>query len=86
MAKWMMGVKVIGPQERDPSLQGLVQRVHELARSAGLSAMPEVGVYDAPEVNAFATGPTKARSLVAVSSKASRRNRFRSAIAETRFT
>jgi heat shock protein HtpX len=29
--------------------------------------MPEVGVYDSPEVNAFATGPSKSRSLVAVS-------------------
>ena len=29
--------------------------------------MPEVGVYDSPEVNAFATGPSKRRSLVAVS-------------------
>ena len=30
--------------------------------------MPEVGVYNSPEVNAFATGPSKSRSLVAVSS------------------
>lgn len=30
--------------------------------------MPEVGIYDSPEVNAFATGPSKNRSLVAVSS------------------
>jgi heat shock protein HtpX len=30
--------------------------------------MPEVGIYDSPEVNAFATGPSKSRSLVAVSS------------------
>jgi heat shock protein HtpX len=30
--------------------------------------MPEVGWYDSPEVNAFATGPTKSRALVAVSS------------------
>jgi heat shock protein HtpX len=29
--------------------------------------MPQVGVYDSPDVNAFATGPTKKRSLVAVS-------------------
>ncbi|NDD91784.1 protease HtpX, partial [bacterium] len=40
---------------------------HELARAAGLPAMPEVGIYDSPEVNAFATGPSKSRSLVAVS-------------------
>ena len=29
--------------------------------------MPQVGIYESPEVNAFATGPTKSRSLVAVS-------------------
>src|SRR5690625_7776111 len=29
--------------------------------------MPEVGIYDSPEVNAFATGPSKKRPLVAVS-------------------
>ncbi|MDR3606409.1 MAG: protease HtpX [Oligoflexia bacterium] len=68
MAKWMMGVRVIDPNTRDPDLQQLLQMVHNLARGAGLSAMPEVGIYDSPEVNAFATGPTKSRSLVAVSS------------------
>ncbi len=67
MAKQMMGVRVIDPDTRDNQLQSLVQRVHRLCQSAGLSVMPEVGVYDSPEVNAFATGPTKNRSLVAVS-------------------
>ncbi len=68
MAKWMMGVQVISPDTHDPALQGLVQEVYALARGARLSVMPEVGIYDSPEVNAFATGPTKNRSLVAVSS------------------
>jgi heat shock protein HtpX len=68
MAKWMMRVQVIGDQVYDPRLVELKQTVHELARQAGLKVMPEVGVYDSPELNAFATGPTKARSLVAVSS------------------
>jgi heat shock protein HtpX len=67
MAKWMMGVQVIDPQTRDPELQDLVQTVYALAKGAGLPAMPEVGIYDSPEVNAFATGPTRSRSLVAVS-------------------
>lgn len=66
MAKWSAGVTVIDP--RNPGeFAWLVQSVHDLARHAKLPAMPEVGVYDSPEVNAFATGPTKARSLVAVS-------------------
>lgn len=67
MAKWMMGVKVIDPNTRDSDLQQLVQMVHNLARSAHLPSMPEVGIYESPELNAFATGPTKSRALVAVS-------------------
>jgi heat shock protein HtpX len=67
MAKWLMGVQVIDPHTNDPDLRQLVMTVHELAQRAGLPAMPEVGVYESPEVNAFATGPTKSRALVAVS-------------------
>lgn len=66
MAKWMMGVQLIGPNAG--GTEGwLVQTTHQLARSANLPAMPEVGIFDSPEPNAFATGPTKSRSLVAVS-------------------
>jgi heat shock protein HtpX len=66
MAKWSMGVRVIDP--RDPGeFRELVATVHALAQKARLPAMPEVGVYDSPDVNAFATGPTKSRALVAVS-------------------
>ena len=68
LAKWAMGVQVIDPNTNNPQLRELVQTVHGLSRRAGLSTMPEVGIYDSPEVNAFATGPTKSRSLVAVSS------------------
>jgi len=67
MAKFSMGVKVIDPSTPDQTLQRLVQMVHRMARQAGLTVMPEVGIYDSPEVNAFATGPTKSRALVAVS-------------------
>jgi len=67
MAKRMMGVQVIDPQTRDPQMRSYVDMVHGLARRAGLRTMPEVGIYQNPEVNAFATGPSKARSLVAVS-------------------
>ena len=66
MAKWMMGVQVIPPNTSDPTLRGLVDTVHGLARAANLP-LPEVGIYDSPEVNAFATGPTRSRALVAVS-------------------
>jgi heat shock protein HtpX len=67
MAKMMMGVKVIDPNSAG-EFGSLVQTVHKLARQANLPKMPEVGVYMSPEVNAFATGPTKSRALVAVSS------------------
>jgi heat shock protein HtpX len=67
MAKWMMGVQVIPPNTNDPVLRQLVETVHGLARGAGLPALPEVGIYDSDEVNAFATGPTRSRALVAVS-------------------
>jgi len=67
MAKHMMGVKVIPPEVTDPQLQELVQMVHALARQAGLPKLPEVGIYQSPEINAFATGPTRSRALVAVS-------------------
>ncbi len=68
MAKWMMGVRIIDPNTNDPQLRWLVDTVYRLARQAGISKMPEVGIYFSPEVNAFATGPTRNRSLVAVSS------------------
>lgn len=67
MAKWMMGVKVIDPETKDAELRSLVQKVHGFARVAGIQKMPEVGYYEANDLNAFATGPTKNRSLVAVS-------------------
>jgi len=69
MAKMMMGVKVIDPNNPGSSdARDLLSKVHRLARSAGMTTMPEVGVFQSSEVNAFATGPTKSRALVAVSS------------------
>ncbi|TMW72895.1 protease HtpX [Alteribacter natronophilus] len=69
MAKTMMKVKVIDPGGPMSSQERMVvEKVHRLSRAAGLMHMPEVGIYNSPEVNAFATGPSKKRSLVAVSS------------------
>jgi heat shock protein HtpX len=67
MAKWMMGVQVIDPQTASGAEMELVRTIHHLAERAGLPKMPEVGIYQSPELNAFATGPTKSRALVAVS-------------------
>lgn len=69
MAKFAMGVRVLDPNNPgSPEGRWLVETTHALSRQAGLKAMPEVGVYDSPEVNAFATGPSQSKSLVAVSS------------------
>lgn len=67
MAKWMMGVKIIDPKTNDHQLRNLVHKVHGFARKAGITKMPEVGYYEANDLNAFATGPSRNRSLVAVS-------------------
>ncbi|APH05568.1 protease HtpX [Bacillus weihaiensis] len=68
MAKMMMKVKVLDPSSSLSAYEReLVDRVHRLSRAAGLSKMPQVGIYQSSEVNAFATGPSKRRSLVAVS-------------------
>jgi heat shock protein HtpX len=69
MSKWVAkrftGARVI-EQPRDATEQWLVETVRRQARQAGIG-MPEVAVYDAPEINAFATGMSKNNALVAVS-------------------
>ena len=67
MAKMAMGVQLVNGRSGQPELDWLYRTVEQLAQKAGLQT-PEVGVYDSGEVNAFATGPSKKRSLVAVSS------------------
>jgi heat shock protein HtpX len=65
VAKRMMGVRVIdAPANADEAW--LLATVQRQAEQAGLK-MPEVGIFDAPELNAFATGPSRNNSLVAVS-------------------
>jgi len=66
IAKRATGVHLIDGRTGDPQLDWLYQTVERLTRQANLP-MPEVGVYESGEVNAFATGPSKSRSLVAVS-------------------
>jgi heat shock protein HtpX len=66
IAKRAMGVKLIDGHTGNPDLDWLHNTIGNLSRQANLP-MPEVGVYDSPEVNAFATGPSRKKSLVAVS-------------------
>ncbi len=65
MAKRSVGAQVIeNPQ--DPTERWLVDTVRRQAQAAGIG-MPEVAIYDAPDVNAFATGWNRNSALVAVS-------------------
>jgi len=65
MAKWSTGAQVI-EQPRNAAEQWLVETVQRQARNAGIG-MPEVAVYDSPDINAFATGARRDSALVAVS-------------------
>jgi heat shock protein HtpX len=66
MAKKSMGVRVIETPSNSTEFW-LVDTVKKYAADAGVG-MPEVGIFDSPEVNAFATGMSKNNALVAVSS------------------
>ncbi len=65
MAKRTTGMQLIENPKTELE-QWLVSTVRRQADKAGIK-MPEVGIYDAPEINAFATGPSRNNSLVAVS-------------------
>jgi len=65
MAKRMMGVKVIAEPRNEPETW-LVETVRRQAEAAGIG-MPEVGTFDSPTPNAFATGARRDQALVAVS-------------------
>jgi len=65
MAKHGMGVHVID-QPTNPTERWLIDVVARQAQKAGIG-MPEVGIFNTPEPNAFATGASKNNALVAVS-------------------
>jgi heat shock protein HtpX len=68
MAKHMMGVQVIDPENIGNNQERwLLQTVHRLAEKAGITTMPEVGIFENAAPNAFATGPSRNSALVAVS-------------------
>jgi heat shock protein HtpX len=65
-AKMFMGVRVIDPQSADANGRWLLSVIEQHARNVGVG-MPEVGIFDSPEPNAFATGMSRNSALVAVS-------------------
>ena len=66
LAKRSMGVKII-EQPANQAEQWLLGTVKRQAEQAGIG-MPEVGIFDSPQPNAFATGMSRNNALVAVSS------------------
>lgn len=67
MAKWLMRVQIIDPNTDNQQLANLYHITEKLARQAGLKAVPEVGIFSSNAPNAFATGPSQRKSLVAIS-------------------
>jgi heat shock protein HtpX len=67
VAKHSMGVQVIDPQTTDPTGRWLLGVVEHHARTVGVG-MPEVGIFQQTDPNAFATGMSRNSALVAVSS------------------
>jgi heat shock protein HtpX len=67
IAKWMLGVRILEPTTTSAEERKLISMVYTLSKKAGLETMPEVGIFESAEINAFATGATKSSSLVAVS-------------------
>jgi len=67
MAKKAYNIQLIKSTEQNYELRELYQMVARLSKQAGLPSVPEVGVYQSPEPNAFATGPSKDKSIVAFS-------------------
>ena len=76
MSKWIAkratGAHVIDTP-RNEAEQWLLATVKRQAQAAGIG-MPEVAIYDAPEINAFATGANRNKALVAVSHRPAARD------------
>jgi len=67
MAKKAYNIQLIQNNEQSYELREIYQMVARLSKQAGLPEVPEVGVYQSAEPNAFATGPSKSKSIVAFS-------------------
>lgn len=65
IAKIVMDVRIVENAQNDAEVF-LLEEIADLAKRSGI-AMPQVGIFYSNQINAFATGPTKNRGLVAVS-------------------
>ncbi|MDR3477345.1 MAG: protease HtpX [Gammaproteobacteria bacterium] len=64
----LLKIKIIRPAFANTTERELLDIVYRHARAAGLTALPEVGIYRSPELNAFAIGQTRNKALLAISS------------------
>lgn len=67
IAKKVYNIAILDPNTRVEWERELLKKVYEISKKNSLKKMPEVGIYNSSEINAFATGPSKNRSLIAVS-------------------
>ncbi len=67
VAKRAYNIQLINNNTQDFHAREIYQMVVRLSRQAGLNTVPEVGIYSSQEPNAFATGPSKDKSLIAFS-------------------
>jgi len=67
LAKSMYKIQMVDPSVTDPRARFLYETIEAMARHRSIK-MPEVGVYPSQDVNAFATGASKHKSLIAFSS------------------
>jgi len=67
VAKRAYNIQLIDNRTQDYHAREIYEMVVRLSRQAGLNTVPEVGIYSSQEPNAFATGPSKDKALVAFS-------------------
>jgi heat shock protein HtpX len=67
MAKRAYRIELVDGSSQGHNERAVCDMIVRLSRQAKLPAVPEVGIYDSPEPNAFATGPSNKKSLVAFS-------------------
>jgi heat shock protein HtpX len=68
LAKKAHNIRIIDPETNDGYEKSLYEMVKSLCQKAGIEKIPEVGIYESSDMNAFATGPSKNQSLITFSS------------------
>ena len=68
LLKWEYDIRIIDEENADENEKFLLSLVRTLASRINLPAVPEVGIYESEEMNAFATGSSKKDSMIAFSS------------------